>query len=56
VLIFDEAGSSLDAQTAEQIGHTVSRLKGGMSILFIAHQLPASLKVDRVFTLAGAQA
>jgi subfamily B ATP-binding cassette protein HlyB/CyaB len=58
VLIFDEAGSNLDAETAEQIGHTVSRLKGGMSILFIAHQLPASLQVDRVCTLgfAGAQA
>jgi len=53
VLIFDEAGSNLDAHTAEQIGHTVSRLKGAMSILFIAHQLPASLNADRVCTLPG---
>ncbi len=54
VLIFDEAGSNLDIETSEQIGRTVSRLKGGMSILFIAHKLPASLKFDSVCTLGGA--
>lgn len=56
VLIFDEASSNLDVETAENIGRTVSRLKGGMSVLFIAHQLPASLQVDRVFSLNGATA
>ena len=54
VLIFDEASSNLDLETAEQIGRTVSRLKGGMSILFIAHQLPSTLRFDKVCTLAGA--
>ena len=54
--IFDEASSNLDVETAENIGRTVGRLKGGMSVLFIAHQLPASLQVDRIFSLNGATA
>jgi subfamily B ATP-binding cassette protein HlyB/CyaB len=46
VLIFDEATSSLDAHTAEQIGRTINSLKGRVTILFIAHQMPKSLVVD----------
>jgi len=52
VLLFDEATSSLDAQTAERFAQTVNKLKGVATILFIAHQLPKSLSVDEVFTLA----
>jgi subfamily B ATP-binding cassette protein HlyB/CyaB len=51
VLVFDEAVSSLDAATAEQIARTVNALKGRVSILFITHQLPRSLKVDSVFEI-----
>ncbi|MBI4207823.1 MAG: peptidase domain-containing ABC transporter [Betaproteobacteria bacterium] len=54
ILIFDEATSSLDAPTAEQFAKTVNRLKGKVTMLFIAHQLPKGLQVDRVITL-GAQ-
>jgi ATP-binding cassette, subfamily B, bacterial HlyB/CyaB len=54
ILIFDEATSSLDAATAEQFAKTVSRLKGKVTLLFIAHQLPQGLQVDEVITL-GAQ-
>jgi subfamily B ATP-binding cassette protein HlyB/CyaB len=46
ILIFDEATSSLDPLTAEQVGRTISALKGKVSILFIAHQVPKSLQVD----------
>ena len=53
-LIFDEAGSNLDATTADQLGSTISRLKGVISVLFIAQQLPASLQVDRVVSIGGA--
>lgn len=52
VLIFDEATSSLDAQTAERFAQTVNKLKGAATILFIAHQLPRGLAVDDVFTLS----
>jgi subfamily B ATP-binding cassette protein HlyB/CyaB len=48
VLIFDEATSSVDAQTVEQLGRTISSLKGRVSILFITHSLPRSLQVDHV--------
>ncbi|MBP6050703.1 MAG: peptidase domain-containing ABC transporter [Pseudomonadales bacterium] len=48
VLIFDEATSSVDTATAEQIGRTISSLRGRVSMLFIAHRLPRSLQVDQV--------
>jgi subfamily B ATP-binding cassette protein HlyB/CyaB len=48
VLIFDEATSNLDAPTAESIARTVNQLKGKVTIIFIAHQLPRGLKVDEV--------
>ena len=56
VLIFDEAASNLDAQTAERFAQTVNQLKGKVTILFIAHQLPRGLQVDEVFTLSGERA
>jgi subfamily B ATP-binding cassette protein HlyB/CyaB len=55
VLVFDEATSNLDRETAEQFVRTVSRLKGKVTLLFIAHELPASLRVDQVVRL-GARA
>jgi len=51
VLIFDEATSSLDAHTGEQIGRTISSLKGRVTILFIAHQIPKTLSVDNTVRL-----
>jgi subfamily B ATP-binding cassette protein HlyB/CyaB len=47
ILIFDEATSNLDAQTAEQFAQTVNQLKGVATIFFIAHQVPAGLSVDQ---------
>lgn len=47
VLIFDEATSSLDQPTAEQLGRTINALKGRTSILFVAHALPRTLQVDQ---------
>lgn len=46
ILLFDEATASLDRDTAEALGRTVSRLRGKVTMLFIAHQLPESLSVD----------
>ena len=56
VLIFDEASSNLDSQTAERFAQTVNRLRGQATVLFIAHQLPKGLIVDEVFTLSGEKA
>jgi ATP-binding cassette, subfamily B, bacterial HlyB/CyaB len=51
VLIFDEATSSVDAATAEQLGRTINGLKGRVTILFIAHALPRSLQPDHIVRL-----
>jgi ATP-binding cassette, subfamily B, bacterial HlyB/CyaB len=48
ILIFDEATSSLDQQTAEQVGRTINALKGKVTILFIAHALPKTLQPDQL--------
>jgi len=54
ILLFDEATSSLDSATAEHFAATVNQLKGKVTMLFITHQLPASLKVDEVVRLTQA--
>jgi subfamily B ATP-binding cassette protein HlyB/CyaB len=55
ILIFDEATASLDRDTAEAIGRTVSRLRGSVTMLFIAHHLPESLAVDATAKLEQPQ-
>jgi len=50
VLIFDEATSGLDHQTAEAFARTINALKGKVTMLFIAHILPRGLQVDGVFS------
>lgn len=54
ILLFDEATSSLDSATAEHFAATVNQLKGKVTMLFITHQLPESLRVDEVVRLTQA--
>lgn len=56
ILIFDEATSNLDQQTAEHFAATVNQLKGKVSMIFITHQLPKGLQVDEVFRFGQQQA
>ena len=51
ILIFDEAASGLDAATAERLAETINALKGRITIVFIAHQLPRGLAVDHIARL-----
>jgi len=53
VLIFDEATSNLDNDTAEQFAKTVNRLRGQATMVFITHQVPKVLKLDDVVHLRG---
>jgi len=46
ILVFDEATSSVDVETAEALAKTVMSLKGKKTILFIAHAQPAGLEPD----------
>jgi subfamily B ATP-binding cassette protein HlyB/CyaB len=48
ILLFDEATSSLDMQTAEHFANTINQLKGKVTMLFITHALPKNLEVDEV--------
>ncbi|MDP3812055.1 MAG: peptidase domain-containing ABC transporter [Hydrogenophaga sp.] len=51
VLIFDEAVSNLDQETAELFAQTINRLKGKVTMVFITHQVPRGLAVDGVVRL-----
>jgi subfamily B ATP-binding cassette protein HlyB/CyaB len=51
VLVFDEATSSLDAGTAEQLSGTINQLKTLATILYITHLVPKGLQVDEVVRL-----
>ena len=53
ILIFDEATASLDQPTAERFAQTVNRLKGEVTVLFIAHQVPRGLHVDEIVSLGS---
>jgi len=50
-LIFDEATSGLDVETAEHFATTVNQLRTKITMLFIAHQLPKGLIVDETLSL-----
>jgi len=56
ILVFDEATSSLDPQTADRFAQTVNKPRGMATILFIAHHIPKGLAVDEVLTLSGEKA
>ena len=51
ILIFDEAVSNLDQQTAEHFAQTINRLKGKVTMIFITHQVPKGLLVDEVVNM-----
>lgn len=51
ILIFDEAVSNLDQQTAEHFAKTINTLKGKVTMIFITHQIPRGLQVDEVIAL-----
>jgi subfamily B ATP-binding cassette protein HlyB/CyaB len=51
VLIFDEATSNLDVETAEHFAKTVNLLRGQATLLFITHQVPKGLKLDEIVNL-----
>ena len=51
ILIFDEATSNLDDETANAFGETINQLKGRVTILLIAHKLPASIKTVETINL-----
>ena len=53
ILVFDEAVSNLDHQTAEHFAKTINKLKGKVTMIFIMHQIPRGLQVDEVFSFGS---
>jgi subfamily B ATP-binding cassette protein HlyB/CyaB len=54
VLVFDEATASLDNAIADEIAATIARLRGKVTIVFVAHRVPAPLAPDRIVPIAPA--
>ena len=50
-LIFDEATSNLDPDTATQLARTINRLRGQVTVIFVTHQPPAGLQIDATVDL-----
>ena len=53
ILLFDEATSSLDQNTAEHFALTINQLKGKVGMLFITHGMPKTLQVDEVVRIGN---
>jgi subfamily B ATP-binding cassette protein HlyB/CyaB len=51
VLIFDEATSSVDQETADSLSRTVNKLRHGTTVLFVSHVMPTGLEVDNSLQL-----
>jgi subfamily B ATP-binding cassette protein HlyB/CyaB len=52
ILIFDEATSSVDQETAEGLARTMSRLKSAATVLVVAYAMPQGLEMDGRLELA----
>lgn len=55
LILFDEATSSLDAQTEAKLSDAISNLKSGATIIAIAHRLSTIKKADRVIYLESGE-
>jgi ATP-binding cassette subfamily B protein len=57
VLIFDEATSSLDSLTEEDITHTIREVsnEGNQITILIAHRLSTIMHADRIYVLEGGE-
>ena len=51
LLVLDEATSALDGQTEFAIADSISKLKGSITVVFIAHRLSTVRNVDKVVYL-----
>jgi len=56
ILIFDEATSNLDQETAAHFVATANQFRGKISMIFITHDLPKNLHVDEVVRIGDNQA
>jgi len=55
ILILDEAASALDAESEKLVQEAIERLRGGRTILVVAHRLSTIRKANRVCVLEGGE-
>lgn len=53
VLIFDEATSSLDHETEQEVTNAINNLTGEKTIILITHRLTTAKKCKRLYKLSG---
>jgi len=53
ILMLDEPASALDAESDRLLQRAIGKLKGGPSILVVAHRLSTIRKADRIYVLEG---
>ena len=51
ILLLDEPTSSLSAEIADAINHTVMALAGKHTVIMITHQLRSAIHANRIFVL-----
>ena len=51
ILILDEAASALDAESEGLVQEAIEKLRGGRTILVVAHRLSTVRKADRIYVL-----
>jgi len=51
ILILDEAASALDAESERLVQDAMEKLRGGRTILVVAHRLSTVRKADRIYVL-----
>jgi subfamily B ATP-binding cassette protein MsbA len=55
ILVLDEASSALDSWSEKLIKESIDRLRGTMTIITVAHNLPGIQSADRIFLLDQGQ-
>lgn len=55
ILILDEAASALDTESEKFVQMAIDNLRGGPTILVVAHRLSTIMKADRIYVMEGAK-